>query len=171
MQPHPFSLPSFAQPRAGRKSSEAGLSFPLCCSSRALPGRATRPVPQHLPLSPWQCQGVLINIRSPVMDAAAGKHLDQQITGSPVQALHTQELRTCIGKLLGKNTGVPSRWEAHHQTSYSLTQNTRREGRTSVRKICRPRALALNLMEPQPLPSLCTFLPASRAQCTAHHRC
>lgn len=110
MQPHPFSLPSFAQPWAGRKSSEAGLSFPLCCSSWALPGRATCPVPQHLPLSPWQCQGVLINIRSPVMDAAAGKHLDQQITGSPVQALHTQELHTCIGKLLGKNTGVPSRW-------------------------------------------------------------
>lgn len=115
-------------------------------------------MPQQLPLSPWQCEGVFINIsealRSSRNGCCRGKHLDQQITGSPVQALHTRELRTCVGKRLGKSTGVPSRWEAHRQTSYSLTCNMRSEGRTSVRKeISRPRALALSFMEPYPTAS------------------
>lgn len=78
-------------------------------------------MPQQLPLSPWQCEGVFINIsealRSSRNGCCRGKHLDQQITGSPVQALHTRELRTCVGKRLGKSTGVPSRWEAHRQTN------------------------------------------------------
>lgn len=54
-----------------------------------------------------------------------------------------------------------------------LTPNTRSEGRTSVRKeISRARAWHSASWShiPQPLPSLCTFLPQSRAQCTAHHQ-
>lgn len=85
-----------------------------------------------------------------------------------MKALHTPELCTCIGKHLGKNK-VPSRWEAHNQTIYSLTQNMRSKGRTNVRKeISRPRAPALSLVEPYPTASSQPLYFPPTEQSSAH---
>lgn len=84
-----------------------------------------------------------------------------------MRALHT---RMCAGKRLGKSTGVPSGQEEHHQISYSRTQNTRSEGRTSVRKaISRPRALALSLVELYPTASSQPLDFPPTEQSSVHH--
>lgn len=130
-----------------------------CSAAALLPylGRVTPPVPccktavAHL--APY-CEGVLINIskalRSSRNGCRRGKHHDQQITGSPAQALHRGAAhlrRQTPGK---KYRGAKSLGSSQ---SNQLRFDTQRGEQGKNQFPSRPRALAPNTMELYPTAS------------------